>query len=134
MFFFVANIILFSVVFKEAPPTPPSMAQIHANEEESINFLASVKSLLLNRSYVLLLIAYGINVGIFYAISTLLNQIVLQYYPVSVTSDRIFGTNSLIFCFCMFSFIGSTRRRWSYRFNNSVGRNGWLCCMRLCFG
>lgn len=44
-------------------------------------FLRSVKRLLLNRNYVLLLLSYGINVGVFYAISTLLNQIILEYYP-----------------------------------------------------
>lgn len=41
---------------------------------------------MLNRSYVLLLISYGINTGIFYAISTLLNQIILLYYPVYIST------------------------------------------------
>lgn len=41
---------------------------------------------MLNRSYVLLLISYGINTGIFYAISTLLNQIILLYYPVHIST------------------------------------------------
>ena len=36
-----------------------------------------------NRGYVLLLLSYGMNVGAFYAISTLLNQVVLTYFPVS---------------------------------------------------
>lgn len=59
------------------------MAQKQALSEEPINFIQSVKKLLTNIPYVLLLTAYGINVGVFYAISTLLNQIILQYYPVS---------------------------------------------------
>lgn len=35
----------------------------------------------MNRNYVLLLISYGLNVGTFYAISTLLNRVILTYYP-----------------------------------------------------
>ncbi|KAB7499841.1 40S ribosomal protein S20 [Armadillidium nasatum] len=37
--------------------------------------------LMRNRNYVLLLLSYGMNVGVFYGISTLLNQTVLQYFP-----------------------------------------------------
>jgi FLVCR family feline leukemia virus subgroup C receptor-related protein len=36
-----------------------------------------------NGGYILLLLSYGINVGVFYALSTLLNQIVLSHFPVS---------------------------------------------------
>ena len=36
-----------------------------------------------DRSYMLLLVTYGINVGVFYAMSTLLNQVVLFHFPVS---------------------------------------------------
>lgn len=75
---------MLSLVFKDAPPTPPSYAQAQQEGNEDTNFLQSLKNLLKNRSYVLLTLAYGINVGIFYAISTLLNQIILDYYPVSV--------------------------------------------------
>jgi len=39
--------------------------------------------LFMNRGYLLLLISYGINVGIFYAISTLLNRLVIKQFPVS---------------------------------------------------
>lgn len=69
------------IFFKDKPDTPPSHAQIQATDDESMNFMQSVKRLLVNPSYMLLLTAYGINVGIFYAISTLLNQIILKYYP-----------------------------------------------------
>ncbi|XP_045470838.1 uncharacterized MFS-type transporter C09D4.1 [Harmonia axyridis] len=73
---FVA-IILF---FKNEPPTPPSYAQAQQQNDGQVDFIGSLKSLLVNGPYILLLLAYGINVGIFYAISTLLNQIILQYY------------------------------------------------------
>jgi MFS transporter, FLVCR family, feline leukemia virus subgroup C receptor-related protein len=45
--------------------------------------MSSVKELLKNNGYILLLISYGINVGAFFAISTLLNQFILLYFPVS---------------------------------------------------
>lgn len=44
--------------------------------------MGPLKRLALNPGYILLLISYGINVGVFYAISTLLNQVVLEYFPV----------------------------------------------------
>lgn len=65
-------------VFKSAPPTPPSGAQETSkqpNPLESSPFLHSIKRLVTNMNYVLLLISYGMNVGVFYAISTLLNQV-----------------------------------------------------------
>ncbi|KAF2885956.1 hypothetical protein ILUMI_20217, partial [Ignelater luminosus] len=69
--------------FKEQPPSPPSPAQlrIQTNIEQKKNFWQSVKILFFNWSYVLLVLSYGTNVGIFYAFSTLLNQIILIYYP-----------------------------------------------------
>lgn len=74
-------LVLIVLFFKAAPPTPPSFAIQNADEGDDHNFAQSLKRLVLNKSYMLLLMAYGINVGIFYAISTLLNQIILTYYP-----------------------------------------------------
>ncbi|KAG5869600.1 hypothetical protein JTB14_031641 [Gonioctena quinquepunctata] len=74
--------VLIFTFFKNAPPTPPSHAAAQQNASgNSIVFMESLKNLVQNRSYVLLLIAYGIITGVFYAISTLLNQIILYYYP-----------------------------------------------------
>ncbi|XP_055603517.1 feline leukemia virus subgroup C receptor-related protein 2 [Uranotaenia lowii] len=89
MFYLVAGftsllVVLVLVFFKAAPPTPPSAAQEatkNPNPLQSSPFLHSIKRLMLNRNYILLLISYGMNVGVFYAISTLLNQIVLTHYP-----------------------------------------------------
>ncbi|XP_075991825.1 histamine transporter isoform X2 [Anticarsia gemmatalis] len=85
MFYLVAGFtsVLFVFIllfFKAAPPSPPSAAADLGNSLDS-NFLLSLKKLITNRNYVLLLISYGINVGAFYAISTLLNQVILTYYP-----------------------------------------------------
>ncbi|KAK9888911.1 hypothetical protein WA026_001132 [Henosepilachna vigintioctopunctata] len=88
LFFMFLGIAIFTTVlfvviilfFRSKPPTPPSYAQAQQQEENREAFFESLKRLLKNRPYLLLLTAYGINVGIFYAISTLLNQIILQYY------------------------------------------------------
>ena len=70
------------LVFRTAPPTPPSYAAKQQGEEK-INFAQSLKNLMKNRSFMILLLAYGINVGVFYAISTLLSQIILGHYEVT---------------------------------------------------
>ncbi|KAJ2940731.1 hypothetical protein O0L34_g14842 [Tuta absoluta] len=85
MFYLVAGFtsvlfVLILLFFKSNPKTPPSAAAELGDSLDS-NFLQSIKNLLKNRNYVLLLISYGINVGVFYAISTLLNQVILTYYP-----------------------------------------------------
>ncbi|XP_035227004.1 feline leukemia virus subgroup C receptor-related protein 2-like isoform X2 [Stegodyphus dumicola] len=75
---FVAIIFL----FKEKPPFPPSRAQAAiVNCNSRTGYWSSILRLIKNVHYLLLLTTYGINVGVFYAISTLLNQMVLFYYP-----------------------------------------------------
>ncbi|XP_037046859.1 feline leukemia virus subgroup C receptor-related protein 2 [Bradysia coprophila] len=86
MFYLIAGftsvlVVLVALFFQAQPPTPPSAAQSATKTNEQSPFLHSVKRLVCNRNYILLLISYGMNVGVFYAISTLLNQIVLVYYP-----------------------------------------------------
>ncbi|EEB10749.1 conserved hypothetical protein [Pediculus humanus corporis] len=72
--------ILILAAFQSAPSLPPSRAQASRLEDES-SFSSSMQKLFFNRGYMLLLISYGIMVGVFYAISTLLNQIILQFFP-----------------------------------------------------
>lgn len=70
---------LIYTVFQAQPPTPPSAAQEATQSPiESSPFLHSIKRLFLNVNYILLLISYGMNVGVFYAISTLLNRVSMQ--------------------------------------------------------
>ncbi|XP_059089607.1 heme transporter FLVCR2-like isoform X2 [Tigriopus californicus] len=85
----LAAILLF---FKDAPPTPPSRAQeILWHQREGVrdgaclqveqdDYKGSIKRLMTNGNYVLLLITYGLNVGVFYAISTLLNSVILIHF------------------------------------------------------
>jgi len=73
-------IVLFG--FQAEPPTPPTAARSLASGSESPkSYLESMKHMVTDRSYMLLLVTYGINVGVFYAMSTLLNQVVLFHFP-----------------------------------------------------
>ncbi|XP_047356936.1 feline leukemia virus subgroup C receptor-related protein 2 isoform X1 [Vespa velutina] len=87
MFYIVAALtsiilVLIFLFFKAQPPLPPSPAQAVQRENDTPeDFIQSIKRLFTNVGYLLLLLSYGINVGIFYAISTLLNQIILEYFP-----------------------------------------------------
>lgn len=93
---------IFLSVFKSEPPIPPSPAQAVQRESESTgSFFLSVKKLVTNTGYLLLLLSYGINVGVFYAISTLLNHIVLQYFPVSLSASFLYLLFPLILIFCL---------------------------------
>jgi FLVCR family feline leukemia virus subgroup C receptor-related protein len=90
--FIFVFIVLF---FPEKPKLPPSVAQLRAIEESLDNdFLNSIKKLCLNRNYILLLITYGINVGVFYAVSTLLSQMVVHFYGDGAQEDS--GTIGLL--------------------------------------
>ncbi|VDM38509.1 unnamed protein product [Toxocara canis] len=81
----VTNSIILSLIFfffSKQPPLPPSLAQLQSSERAvDKNYVSSLKQLAANPNYLLLLITYGINVGVFYAVSTLLSQMVLHYYP-----------------------------------------------------
>lgn len=91
-------------VFKSAPPVPPSRAQIAQKENEK-SFSHSMKKLLLNRGYILLLISYGIMVGVFYAISTLLNQVILDHFPASKSKKLVLPVTCNLLCRLFFFYL-----------------------------
>lgn len=94
-------------VFPAKPPTPPSAAQeATLAPVESSPFLHSIKRLALNRNYFLLLLSYGMNVGVFYAISTLLNQV------------SKFTINPLLWCFFFVC-------RWWHCRRNEIDNHKW---------
>ena len=47
-----------------------------------------MKRLMTNKGYILLLITYGLNVGVFYAISTLLNTTILMHFQVGESDEN----------------------------------------------
>ncbi|XP_064617494.1 heme transporter FLVCR2-like isoform X2 [Liolophura sinensis] len=77
-----ALFILVLLFFKEQPPRPPSRAQQLAVQSlANTNYIQSLKNLLRHRGFIILVFAYGFNTGSFYAVSTLLNTLVLNYFP-----------------------------------------------------
>ncbi|XP_056915423.1 feline leukemia virus subgroup C receptor-related protein 2 [Takifugu flavidus] len=88
MFYITAGVttvmfILVIMVFQDKPEIPPSQAQLQAKHFLSVgsSYAASLLRLLRNRPFMLLVLSYGINVGSLYAISTLLNQMIIGSYP-----------------------------------------------------
>lgn len=88
LYYMVAGIcsalaIIVIVAFQAAPPLPPTLARIASATAESSasSHYRSIKRIMANKGYVLLLVSYGLNAGVFYAMSTLLNQTVLIHFP-----------------------------------------------------
>ncbi|NXV54017.1 FLVC2 protein, partial [Uria aalge] len=88
MFFMTAGVatalfILVVIVFKEKPQHPPSRAQalIQSRPPEEYSYVQSILRLLRNANFLLLMVTYGLNTGCFYALSTLLNRMVIHHYP-----------------------------------------------------
>ncbi|XP_052087273.1 feline leukemia virus subgroup C receptor-related protein 2-like [Mytilus californianus] len=74
--------LLVLVIFKKEPPQPPSRAQLLAvRNAASQHYGKSLLRLLKNRGFLLLVLTYGINTGAYYAIATLVNPVVLNYFP-----------------------------------------------------
>ncbi|KAM6074705.1 choline/ethanolamine transporter FLVCR2 isoform 3-T3 [Chlamydotis macqueenii] len=88
MFYLTAGVatalfILVIIVFKEKPLHPPSRAQalMQSRPTEEYSYVQSILRLLRNPSFLLLMVTYGLNTGCFYALSTLLNRMVIHHYP-----------------------------------------------------
>ncbi|XP_039992693.1 feline leukemia virus subgroup C receptor-related protein 2 isoform X5 [Xiphias gladius] len=75
--------ILVVIVFQERPEIPPTQAQVQARNipPGEYSYTASIWRLLCNKPFMLLVVSYGLNVGCFYAVSTLLNRMIIEHYP-----------------------------------------------------
>ncbi|XP_057199548.1 feline leukemia virus subgroup C receptor-related protein 2 isoform X1 [Triplophysa rosa] len=75
--------VLVVFVFEDKPKVPPSQAQaaLRNTSAGQSSYLESIRRLLCNRAFIILLISYGLNVGCFYAVSTLLNRMIMEHYP-----------------------------------------------------
>lgn len=96
------------IFFDDRPPYPPSTAAAKAEQammspcdtyssdsmstaSQPVSYASIMKSLFTNRNYNLLLITYGLNVGVFYAISTILNQLIELRFPGHEVEAGIMG-------------------------------------------
>ncbi|XP_050512591.1 uncharacterized MFS-type transporter C09D4.1-like isoform X2 [Diabrotica virgifera virgifera] len=72
------------VYFPKEPPLPPSNAQallrLNKQEFDTSVFFKSIRDLFLNRGFVIHMVAYSINIAVFSAVGTLLNQFILQFF------------------------------------------------------
>lgn len=88
MFYMIAGVatllfILVIIVFKEKPKHPPSRAQSlsYSLAPTDTLYLNSIVRIFKNLNFMLLVITYGLNTGAFYALSTLLNRMLILHYP-----------------------------------------------------
>lgn len=78
VFWISFSICIVSVVaFEDKPPKPPGSASLHAAHDKENNESYKGKAAYATRDFTYLVLSYGINVGVFYAISTVLNQMVI---------------------------------------------------------
>jgi len=68
------------IAFREKPPLPPTLAR-SAVLESPTSYLPSIKRLFKNPNFLNLTVTYGINAGVYYSMSTLLQQIVIDHFP-----------------------------------------------------
>lgn len=76
--------ILVIIFFKKNPPIPPSIAQMVVVDSSLGNekkYFHTLHRLFTHFAFVLLFITYGLNTGSYYALGTLLNPIILYYFP-----------------------------------------------------
>jgi FLVCR family feline leukemia virus subgroup C receptor-related protein len=78
------------LVFQAAPPLPPSSEEALRiqTESEGESFFLGVRKLLKNRGFILLLITYGVAVSVINSLGTLLNELILTYFPVCMCVIR----------------------------------------------
>uniref|UniRef100_A0A1Y1M1X7 Major facilitator superfamily (MFS) profile domain-containing protein n=1 Tax=Photinus pyralis TaxID=7054 RepID=A0A1Y1M1X7_PHOPY len=73
-------VIVVLICCPDKPETPPSYAAMCC-QDQRITFFEPLKKLVANRAYLLIVVGFGIDLGVSGAVSALLNQIVLAYYP-----------------------------------------------------
>lgn len=76
----------FRLDFPRQPPLPPSLTQGEERKKRPPlfgEFFNLFKKLLKKNGFAAHMVAYGINIGVFAAVGTFLNQFVLQYFPVN---------------------------------------------------
>ncbi|XP_058794849.1 heme transporter FLVCR2-like isoform X2 [Phymastichus coffea] len=77
------NLILCTLFFQEEPKLPPNETralQKTKHSQTNEEFIESMKRLFTNKSFLILCNSYGLNVGTFNAISTMLNQLFLIHF------------------------------------------------------
>ncbi len=89
--------VLVLLVYTKGPPVPPSKAQAAIVESAmDEDYFSSLKRLFWNKGFILLMVTYGINTGSYYGIGTLLNPIILHYFPGHQTDAGMIGMTLIL--------------------------------------
>jgi hypothetical protein len=107
--FFLLSIVSFVVALftvRERPPTPPSASAL-AQEQSVLPFLESLKLCLFNGPYLVVVMTFGIGLGVFNVITTLLAQIIqpLGFDAVIAGMVKSFPHGCLFVCVSVFVFL-----------------------------
>ncbi|KAF5293179.1 hypothetical protein FQR65_LT11024 [Abscondita terminalis] len=89
-------LVIVVLFFEDKPPQPPSQATL--KKSNKIQYLKSIKKLLKNTSYLLLVLVVGTHVTVLCLIQSLLNQIVLKYYATGEEDAGFMGLLMMVFC------------------------------------
>lgn len=74
-------LVVILVFFKDSPKFPPSHAAAKAkNVASNQSYGDSIRALSTNVNFILIFISYGLNVGVFYALSTTLSQVITKTF------------------------------------------------------
>lgn len=97
--FTTAIFIIMLIFFKDTPKKPPSNAQIVQKEckKGSTSAIADFIDMLKSKSFVLMLISYGIHIGVFCSHATLLNRVFSHYFEGREKDGGIIGS-LIVFC------------------------------------
>lgn len=83
----VSAIIMGFAFSKDEPEFPPSCIEAlrrdNIIQNDNTKFIKSMKILFKNKNFIMLFLGFGLNIGVFNAFSTILNSIILHYFPVS---------------------------------------------------
>ncbi|KAH7969928.1 hypothetical protein HPB52_022639 [Rhipicephalus sanguineus] len=81
----LASCLCFVVIllaFDDKPKKPPSFSEmLNRRRTRRQSFSATFSALLMDGNFWLLMVSYGLNTGAFYSVSTLLNPVILVYFP-----------------------------------------------------
>jgi FLVCR family feline leukemia virus subgroup C receptor-related protein len=72
------------LVFRAKPPSPPSQSQINIVETDKPSTLEILKTMVKNKNYLLILLAFGSSNGMYSSFGIMINGVYLNYFPVAI--------------------------------------------------
>lgn len=73
-----------------APSCIEALRRDNIIQRDKRNFFKYFKILLSNKNFIMLFLGFGLNIGVFNAFSTILNSIIVHYFPVSTKKWDLF--------------------------------------------